>query len=71
MGQELILTCPFCGHDEIVICRTNKNACWVRCDNCGTDGKVFSKRKDAIKFWNKTFLRTDDAHIIDDQDKER
>lgn len=68
--REYINCCPFCGSDEVEICRTNKQACWVRCANCGADAPSHRYRKKAIFTWNQRFNNTQSAKIVDDQDAE-
>lgn len=59
-----------CGCTEMKLLRTNDQACWIHCLDCGSESEAFAKRKDAIKFWNQTCQRFD-AEIIYDQEKER
>ena len=53
---EEILACPFCGADKVEICRTNKNACWVTCAECGAESEHAKKRVDAIANWNRRYF---------------
>ena len=47
-----IKPCPFCGSHEITICRTNDQACWIRCEECGADAESSPAREEAIEIWN-------------------
>ena len=67
--MEKIKPCPFCGLKKVEICRTNPQACWVRCYNCGADAPSDSNRKIAIRIWNKRPVAIGFAKIIDDQEK--
>lgn len=67
---ESILSCPFCGSIKVEICRTNKRACWVRCDSCGCDTESSPSRKKAIKNWNRRQSEQKYATIVWDQDEE-
>jgi Lar family restriction alleviation protein len=69
MAKETILSCPFCGATEVEVCRTNENACWIRCADCGADAESAKSREKAIEIWNKRF-ETCEATIVDDGDKE-
>jgi Lar family restriction alleviation protein len=69
MSIEFIKCCPFCGAHEVAICRTNKDACWVRCDECGAESESAKTRKKAIANWNR---RHDDGHeslVTEDMDR--
>ncbi len=68
--MEKILRCPFCGSDEIEICRTNENACWIRCAKCGADAPPSNTREQAISNWNKRYRGNMTATIVDDGDKD-
>ncbi len=50
---EKIKPCPFCGSKKIDICRTNENACWLRCARCSGESGSTPLREDAIRIWNK------------------
>jgi Lar family restriction alleviation protein len=67
MVKEVIYSCPFCGYDEVQLCRTNENACWVRCDSCGADAESHAKRKNAIENWNRRASMTQATIIEDDE----
>jgi Lar family restriction alleviation protein len=68
--MEEIKPCPFCGCKEVEICRTNINACWVRCNGCGSDSNSNPTRKTAIEIWNNRPIIEGLATIVDDQDAE-
>lgn len=70
MNKENIYSCPFCGSGEIHVCRTNKNACWIRCDNCGADAESSKTRKKAIKNWNRREPTNSYSNIVEDDDKD-
>ena len=66
--------CPFCGSVEVEICRTNPNACWVRCAQCGADAESARTRKEAVANWNRRSCKVCShmpAKIISDDDLER
>jgi len=65
--------CPFCGSVEVEICRTNPNACWVRCAQCGADSQSHRTRAKAISNWNRRSCHHGHmpARIVDDDDKDR
>ena len=66
---EFLRLCPFCGAHEVEICRTNENACWVRCAECGGESTSHPSRGGAIKNWNSRFFDDEPAEIVDDMDK--
>jgi len=66
-GEEL-KSCPFCGCIELQVCRTNKNACWIRCGSCGSDSESAPSRKKAIANWNRRATPTVATIIEDDED---
>ncbi len=69
--MQLIKSCPFCGSQKVEVCRTNPEACWIRCARCGADAPSTSKRKRAIAIWNKRpKAKVFSAKIVDDQDVE-
>jgi Lar family restriction alleviation protein len=71
MGSDDILTCPFCGGYEVCVCRTNGNACWIACDDCGAEAPSSPTRIGAIKNWNRRECDHDQrAVIVDDMDVE-
>lgn len=67
--DEEIKGCPFCGSDEVEICRTNENACWVQCAECGADAESAPKREQALANWNRR-ANTQIAIVVDDQDED-
>ena len=69
--MEHIKDCPFCGSVSVDICRTNPNACWVRCAECGADAPSHRTRTGALKNWNTRDGLGYTATIRDDDDKER
>jgi Lar family restriction alleviation protein len=67
---ENIKCCPFCGADEVLICRTNPNACWIECADCGATAASSSTREGAIDNWNDRVEKVDTyAKVIEDDDK--
>lgn len=68
--KEIIKCCPFCGSHTVDICRTNENACWVSCTECGGETKSDKTRKQAIKNWNKRYYDDAPSAIEDDDDAE-
>ena len=48
-----IKSCPFCACQGVEICRTNENACWIRCGDCGADSESHKTKAGAIKNWNR------------------
>lgn len=74
MAKNDPLGCPFCGGFEVDICRTNPNACWVRCanDECGAETNSDRTRSGAIANWNRRSLPSlQTASIRDDDDRDR
>ncbi len=69
MGEK-ILSCPFCGYEMVDICRTNENACWVECVNCGGKSESAATREEAIANWNRRSNIPRLAQVNDDMDKE-
>ena len=65
---EQVLSCPFCGCEELELCRTNPNACWVRCGGCGADAESHKDRKQAISNWNR---RQDPSPASFEEDDEK
>ena len=70
MNTEKIKCCPFCGGHEVIVCRTNPNACWIRCDACLSEAKSHKTRKGAIALWNRRYYDDVPAVIIEDDDKQ-
>ena len=68
--NEFIRCCPFCGSHEVDICRTNKDACWVKCANCAGETESTKKRSDAIKKWNNRYFDDEPASIILDDESD-
>jgi Lar family restriction alleviation protein len=68
--KEKIAPCPFCGSKEVVICRTNESACWVRCADCGGEAPAKSTRTNAIAAWNNRPVKRGYATILHDEDKD-
>lgn len=68
-SDGILVPCPFCGCEELELCRTNENACWVRCHGCGGESQTHKTRKGALKNWNRRFDSTViDARIVEDDD---
>lgn len=63
--------CPFCGSDEVEVCRTNPNACWIRCARCGADAPSHRTRSGAFRNWNRRDGLGYTASIVSDDDKDR
>lgn len=68
--MKIIKCCPFCGSHEIEICRTNPNACWIKCADCGAESESSKTRKQAIQNWNRRYHDDFSSIIIYDQDRE-
>ena len=68
MKQEQIKPCPFCGSKKVEVCRTNENACWIRCEKCGADSESDPSRKRAIQIWNRRPKTEGFAKIVFDQE---
>uniref|UniRef100_A0A6M3LT12 Putative restriction alleviation protein n=1 Tax=viral metagenome TaxID=1070528 RepID=A0A6M3LT12_9ZZZZ len=71
MKKEVIKPCPFCGSLRVSLCRTNSNACWIRCDKCGADAPSNPFRKKAITIWNRRPKTNGVAIITLDDEKEK
>lgn len=69
--MEEIKPCPFCGSKKVDICRTNPDACWVRCHKCDTDAPSFKTREEAIQFWNTRTPQEGFAEIVFDDEKNK
>jgi len=66
---ETLKGCPFCGSHSVNVCRTNKNACWIQCEDCGADAESCKTRTGAFKNWNRRYYDDVPATIIyDDED---
>ena len=68
-GKEKIRFCPFCASLRVDICRTNKNACWVECSDCGARTQSHKHRESAIALWNTRAVNYPLADILDDDEK--
>lgn len=66
--KESLMCCPFCGHLEVEVCRTNPKACWIRCASCGADAESAPKRKGAFSNWNRRSVARE-GRMLDDDDK--
>ncbi len=71
IGKEKIKCCPFCGSAKVDIARTNVNACWVECAECGGQTQSRKHREAAIALWNIRFDKLSYAEIVQDDDLER
>lgn len=67
-GKEKMRGCPFCGSTGVEICRTNRNACWVRCGECGSESSSKKHREAAIALWNTRYVPSQFAVIVCDDD---
>jgi len=69
--SDIIKCCPFCGSKCVEVARTNKDACWICCADCGSESNSHKTREGAIKIWNE---RHEDngspSLIVDDMDKD-
>lgn len=65
-----IKSCPFCGSLKVEVCRTNPQACWIRCFLCGADAESHRSRAGAIANWNRRDPASLSAVIVSDDDKE-
>lgn len=72
MAKNDPLGCPFCGRFEVDINRTNPNACWVSCADCGAEAPSHRTRNGAIANWNRRETKANytTASIRDDDDRE-
>ncbi len=68
--DKSIRCCPFCGSHEVEVCRTNPNACWIRCAVCGCDAENDKTRVGAIANWNRRHFDEEAVAIVDDSDKD-
>ena len=66
--MEHLQGCPFCPSTDVEICRTNANACWVRCASCGADAESHRTRKKAIANWNRRSGGIVWAKVVDDDE---
>lgn len=71
MNNMLLKDCPFCGSVEVEVCRTNPNACWIRCALCGSDAPSHRTRTGAFTHWNRRDSCGRTASIVSDDDKDR
>jgi Lar family restriction alleviation protein len=69
MAKEKVKPCPFCGSKKVEINRTNQNACWVSCTECGAHVWSDPSRQAAIKFWNRRRGVTGQSTIIYDDER--
>lgn len=68
MTKEVIKCCPFCGSHSVEVCRTNPEACWIACDECGAEAQSAKHRKDAVANWNRRHYDDQPAVVNDDMD---
>ena len=67
--SEVLKCCPFCGADEVVVCRTNPDACWIECAECGATAESFPTREGAFANWNRRANCGDiSTKIVEDDD---
>lgn len=50
--------CPFCGAESGVNYGVGGTIAYVRCEGCGVYSPHFSKKQEAIEFWNARAERT-------------
>lgn len=69
LTEEELKCCPFCGSDEVIVCRTNPYACWIRCSECGADAEHGETRIEAFANWNRR-IKGDQkyAKIVEDDE---
>ena len=71
MGDVRIKPCPFCGSHVVDLARTNDNACWVECSQCGAHTESHRDRAGAITLWNGRVNDDNKTTTVDyDQDYE-
>ena len=70
MSKTMIRGCPYCGCHQVIVARTNRNACWIRCSACGADSESHRTRVGAIRLWNRRHHDDVPALIIQDDDKD-
>ena len=51
--MKAIHCCPFCGSHSVRICRTNPDACWISCTECGAEAEGHKTKSGAIRNWNR------------------
>ena len=68
--NTLPLDCPFCGSLEVEVCRTNPDACWIRCAECGGETKSHPTRAGALANWNRRDSLKLTASIVSDDERE-
>ncbi len=66
--NDIIKCCPFCGNHGVEVCRTNKNACWIRCSECSAETESDKTRMGAISNWNKRYYDDTPAKIVHDDE---
>ena len=66
--MEKIKCCPFCGCRSVEVCRTNENACWLSCYDCGAEAESHPNREVAISYWNRRTIYDADATIVHDDE---
>lgn len=57
--------CPFCGAESSVNYGVGGTIAYVRCEGCGVYSPHFSKKQEAIDFWN---ARAERACVIEPRD---
>jgi hypothetical protein len=68
--EEKLLACPYYGCQQVQICRTNAQACWVSCENCGAESESNKDRRVALLNWNRRVREELPAEVVEDGDKE-
>ena len=67
--NEAIKCCPFCGSQEVHFCRSNPDACWIKCASCDAETDSDTDRNGAIEKWNRRDYKNVFATIVNDDDR--
>lgn len=65
---EQIKCCPFCGSHDVEVNRTNAQACWIQCADCGAEAETHPTRSGAIANWNRRHYDDTPAVVVEDTD---
>lgn len=52
-----ILSCPFCGHDDVEVSEVEIRRYAIDCPVCGCLGPVMDSVEDAVNRWNRVHAR--------------